>query len=423
MARQSNILVKEHQETEQFFNSGTALNRVLLEAPFYPRCSDNKTATLTRPRQYAIRLPYMQVNRTDMKSWLVFDLDHSNSLVWDDESLPAPNLIVRNRQSGHSHLYYAISSVCTSENARSKPIAFMNSIYKAFCLRLKADSNYSSGPVAKTPGHPWWSTTELHNNVYELRDLAAYVELEPSTRWSKGPRLDDISHSRHCIMFERLRFYAYSIVNSQRESGSFSSFVRQLEIYANDINSFKRFGFSQDLPLSSVRATVKSVSRWTWDKYRGCGSCNRGVMQLDADIPLVERQQLAATRTHSVRQSKTELTIKAVCRNLRLKGQPLTQVAIAVASKLTRQTVAKYKHIINEFNAPSDTAAKAKASTAPTNRCVKHAVNQVTAVLFGTFFEAGRNSPLKAYEYLHSFCTTTHISPDLYSCIKSKSIK
>ena len=224
-------------------------------------------------------------------------------------------------------------------------------------------------------------------------------------------------------MFERLRFYAYSIVNSQRESGSFSSFVRQLEIYANDINSFKRFGFSQDLPLSSVRATVKSVSRWTWDKYRGCGSCNRGVMQLDADIPLVERQQLAATRTHSVRQSKTELTIKAVCRNLRLKGQPLTQVAIAVASKLTRQTVAKYKHIINEFNAPSDTAAKAKASTASTNRCVKYAVSQVTAVLFGTFFEAGRNSPLTAYEYLRSFCITTHISPDLYSCIKSKSIK
>lgn len=81
---------------------------MLLEAPYLPRCSDDKTATRIRPREYAIRYPYMQVNRPGMVSWLIFDLDHSNALIWEDAGLPAPNLIVRNRKSGHSHLYYAI---------------------------------------------------------------------------------------------------------------------------------------------------------------------------------------------------------------------------------------------------------------------------------------------------------------------------
>lgn len=98
----------DNQTADRFFQSGTALNRVLTEAPYLPRCSDDKTATRVRPREYAIRYPYMQVNRPGFVSWLIFDLDHTKAMIWEDAGLPAPNLIVRNRQSGHSHLYYAI---------------------------------------------------------------------------------------------------------------------------------------------------------------------------------------------------------------------------------------------------------------------------------------------------------------------------
>ena len=166
---------RENQEG-RFFQSGTALNRVLTEAPYLPRCSDDKTATRVRPREYAIRYPYMQVNRPGFVSWLIFDLDHSKAMIWEDVGLPAPNLIVRNRQSGHSHLYYAISPVCTTEVARSKPIAYMKAIYEAFAARLDADTDFHSGPVAKTPGHPWWLTHELHAHVYELADLGKFKQ-------------------------------------------------------------------------------------------------------------------------------------------------------------------------------------------------------------------------------------------------------
>lgn len=64
---------------QSFFQEGTALNRVLQECPYLPRCSDDKTAARILPREYAVCYPYMQINREGMVSWLIFDLDHYNA--------------------------------------------------------------------------------------------------------------------------------------------------------------------------------------------------------------------------------------------------------------------------------------------------------------------------------------------------------
>lgn len=335
---------------QRYFKPGTALNRLFDEAPYLPRCSDNKTAAKVRPREYAIRYPYMQVNRPGMVSWLVFDLDHSNSLVWDDEGLPTPNIVVRNRKNGHAHLFYAIPPVCTSESARSKPIAYMKAVYEAMAARLGADPSYS-GPVAKTPGHPWWYTWEIHNAVYDLGELADYVDLAVKPLWSTGPKLDDVWHSRHCMLFEELRYYAYSIVNREREQGDYHSFCRLLDAYAHNHNNFRNRGFDMNLSISQVKATVKSVSRWTWDRYTGNTRCNRGVMRLDPSMPLQEKQKAAAKRTHESRHKATESRIRAAARILANKGEKLTQTAIAAVARLSRQTVAKYSAVIEEVTA------------------------------------------------------------------------
>lgn len=339
----------------RYFEEGTAFNRILIEAPYLARCSDNKTAALVRPREYAIRFPYMQINRQGMVSWLIFDLDHANSLKWDDAGLPPPNLIVRNRANGHSHLYYAIPTVCTTENGRDKPILFMKAVYTAFANLLDADPDYNSGPVAKTPGHPWWSTIELHNHIYDLGELADYVELNV-TPWKTGPNLEDLPHSRHCILFEQLRYYAYSVVNRERERGNLASFTRMLEAFAHNHNRFARAGFTQNLMLSSVRATVRSVARWTWTRYVGSTRCCRGSMELDKSLPLPERQSLSAKRTHQLRHKDTESKIRAACRGLQERGEALTMTAIAALAGVTRQTVANYGHILNEVSKPSTVA-------------------------------------------------------------------
>lgn len=390
----------------RFFVAHTALNRVFEEASYLARCSDNKTAMRMRPREHAIRYPYMQVNRLDRVSWLIFDLDHPNSLIWDDAGLPPPNLIVRNRHTGSCHLYYAIIPVCTSDSARDKPIRYMKAIYKAFVDRLKADPEYHGGPVAKTPGHPWWHTRELHSNVYELADLAECVELESITPWGKGPDLDAASHSRHCMLFENLRFFAYSIVNHEREHGSYEHFMQRLTAHAHNSNQFRSRGsFLDDLPMSSIRSTVRSVGRWTWSRYTGNSRCHRGVMELDKSTPLAERQKLSAKRTHAVRHQATESKIRAACRALRHQDKPLAIASIAALSGITRQTVAKYRHVINETRSnvvvalqPIPTSPNPAAKNTPgcrsqenTELCVKHGANQIPAG--GVWTPKGETAP------------------------------
>ncbi|MGN6094214.1 MAG: replication initiation protein [Luteibacter jiangsuensis] len=357
--------------------AGRPLARVLAEAPYLARCSDDKTAARVRPREYAIRYPYMQVNRPDMTAWLIFDLDHANAAAWLDADLPAPNLVVRNRQSGHSHLFYAIVPVCTSEQARAKPIQYMKAIYRAFADKLRADPQYGSGPVAKTPGHPWWATTEVHAKVYELGELAEYVDLEEPSPWSKGPDLDAVSHSRHCLLFEQLRYYAYSIVTAERETGSYEAFCRRLEAFAHNSNHFRDRGFAADLPWASLKATVKSVARWTWDRYQGSSRCHRGAMALDESLPLAERQRLAAARTHKLRQRDTESKIRRACRELASTGQRITQSAVASLAGLTRQTIARYKALLTDV-APADVVPLSGRST-NTPSSVTYGAHQVSA--------------------------------------------
>jgi hypothetical protein len=381
MTRFSTLTDAKYDGNERFFEDGTALSRILNEAPFFPRVSSNKTATLTRPRDLAVKFPYMQINRRDMVSWLIFDLDHANPSIWEDVGLPAPNLIVQNRKSRGAHLYYAIKPVCTSLAARKKPIDYMKSIYSAMATKLKADLDYHSGPVAKTPGHPWWVTRELHGHEYELNQLADYVELPLISSWAKNPNIDLVSHSRHCVMFEWLRHYAYSIVKLQQDEGTFEAFTKMLEAFAHNKNSFYGLGFCQNLSRSSLRATVKSVARWTWDRYTGCGRCHRGVMRLNPALPLEERKRLSALRTHEERRKATEAKIRATVRHLQREGAAVTQAAISRFSKLARQTVSNYKAIITDALKPAVIAIfRPRENLLLKPKAVNYGVHQVTAL-------------------------------------------
>ena len=403
MGHTSSLAPARAGSSQKYFHPGTALHRLLLEAPFLPRCSDDKTATRIRPVEYAIQYPYMQVNRAGRVSWLIFDLDHANAGIWEDAGLPAPNLIVRNRESGHSHVYYAIEPVCTTSKGRSKPIEYMRAVYAEMATRLKADPAYFSGPVAKTPGHPWWATTELHPHEYQLGKLADYIELPRHTPWSKGPGpgLEAAADSRHCTLFELLRHYAYSIVRRERAEGSFEHFVSVLEAFClNNNGRVTQMTNSArgELSWSSLKATVRSVSRWTWDRYTGKGDCHRGVMALDKSLSLAERQRLAAARTHALRQKATESKIRAACRQLRGASEALAQSAIARLAGVTRQTVASYKHVLAEGLLPAVAKLQVAAVTV-----VKFAVHQVSAA---------RSSRLRPSPQLDLFKAEGGFSPE-----------
>ncbi|WP_153634960.1 replication initiation protein [Marinobacter salsuginis] len=368
-------------ENEAFSKPGSSLRRVFDEAPYLCRCSDNKTAAYIKPRANAVNWPYMQVNRKNVVSWLVFDLDHANPMIWEDAALPPPNLIVRNPKTSSAHLYYAITPVLSGPGARQKPVDFMKAVYRSLAHKLRADLAYS-GPVAKTPGHPWWETTELHNFEYSLGELQPASELEYAPPWRGVPDLETVSHSRHCTLFEQVRFFAYAIVRQEREQGSERSFIRRVEQYARSKNRFSgRHYKSSKLRQSQVRATVKSITRWTWSKYYGAADCARGTMLLDRAMPLPEKQRLAAKYTHKERVKKTEKKIRTAVTNLESQGIPLTQKAVAEASGLSRQTVAKHKHLLAPTgrNVVDFPTAKQRLNAGKSN--VKNATYQIAASL------------------------------------------
>lgn len=181
-----------------------------------------------------------------------------------------------------------------------------------------------------------------------MDELADYVDLPTRSHWGNGPDLDSVSHSRHCYLFEKLRFYAYSIVNKERDEGCYEHFFRLVEAYAHNHNNFTKHGFSVDLSFSQVKATVRSVARWTWNNYTGNRRCHQGVMAMDSTLSLTERQRQAAKRTHEMRRQATESTIRAASKRLITDGNRLTQVALSKLTGLTRQTISTYKHILNE---------------------------------------------------------------------------
>lgn len=378
---------------ERYDAPTTALGRLMAEAAYYPRVSDDKTAARSRPTEYAIRWPYMQVNRRDFVSWLVFDCDHGDIFRWENASLPPPNLIVSSTKDGRVssfHLFYAIVPVCTSANARSHPIRYMKAIYAEMKRLLNADQDYYGGPVSKTPGHPWWHTTELHPHEYSLGELNEYFELpRESPQFGNGPELMALTHSRSLTLFEQLRFFAYSVVNIEREKGSFESFSRRLEDYANEINDFERRRFRDpktgalkgNLALSALRSTIKSVARWTWDHYKGDRRCNRGVMRLDQALPLQERQSRSAERTHSERQKKTEEKVRAACALLLTASEVITQVAIARIAGISRQTVATYQRTINEYLHPALVDAQSREQAVARAPDVKFGTHQIATPL------------------------------------------
>ena len=368
----------EQQPLHSNARPGSALDRFFQLAPYFPRCSSTNDAGLSRPRELAFRYPYMQVNRTDMVSWLVFDLDdHASGYSWEDANLPPPNLIVRNRNKpGSAHWYYAIVPVNTGPNGRDRPVSYMRAVYNAMKQAIEpADPSYGGGPVAKTPGHPFWETTEVHADVYDLGELADYVDVNPGAPWKpRGDRYDDCdaADSRHVWLFHYLRFRAYRTVEAFRDRRDYQAFHNSLLRDGLGANNFTERGWAKgNLTSAQVRATVKSVSRWTWDHYTGSGRCARGVMQLDDSLPLSVRQTMAARRTHAERQSKSQQRVEVACHRLLESGVELSFAAIARESGLSRQTVAKHRQRIRVLSASSEKPTDAHSSRSLTTDAEK----------------------------------------------------
>jgi hypothetical protein len=207
----------------------------------------------------AIKRAIIQYNWKHSLSWLVYDLDTPTAAwEWEDKPVPPPNLIALNRDNGHGHLFYGLSSpVHNYDGASQKALRYMGAIDVALTYALGADPGYSK-LLSKNPTHSRWLTLVIRGELYDLDELAGWIDL--SKYQDKRKRLPAVGLGRNSTLFETLRVWTY---RARREPFlSEEVFFEAVRNRALQINA----SFPTPLTHSEVRSTAKSVARWTWRK-------------------------------------------------------------------------------------------------------------------------------------------------------------
>lgn len=229
--------------------------------PLRPYCTNNlKHGLAIRPRQTAVKKPYIEINPPALVSWLVFDIDRDNAaFAWQDVfGLKAPHLAIINQSTGHAHLWYKLSvPVCRSEAGHLKPLEYLAAIQRTYTSLLGADPGFA-GLISKNPLHPAHGLIIFRplSKPYALAELAANVDLLPK------PRKSEVVHGlgRNCTVFEEARNWAYVAIRSFWRPGGLPAWKEAVMAQSDAINEV----FAQPLPVSEIRSISESIAGWTW---------------------------------------------------------------------------------------------------------------------------------------------------------------
>ena len=317
-------------------------------APAKPYSSDDlEYGIKIRKKLNAFTRRYIQPDHL-IRRWLIFDLDHTSPFFWDDWDwhIPAPNFITRNKNDPRCHIVYGISPVCVSEAAKLKPMQFLAAIQTAYTERLRADQSFTH-LITKNPLSGYFRTEHIHDRIYDLAELADYVDLE-QRHWTRKRASNDEQYgvSRNVALFHRLRYWAYDNVTYHREQQTpYQAWMNEVLARAETLNTF-----AQPLPYGEIKATAKSVGKWVWGKYwpePGKKTVRRGAMapafeKSELPLDLRAKQRLSARYANDQRKLKTEQAIIDAIGTLTAQGKRVTKAAVSRLTGVSREAVSRY---------------------------------------------------------------------------------
>lgn len=307
--------------------------------PRKPYCSNDLGFGLKiLPAQAALEKRYIQYNPPAMINWLAFDIDRPHQGFDPDwQNLAPPNIIVINPKNKHSHYLYGIAAgVSTTSASREAPRRLLNAIDEAYRHALQADRDFKQ-LICKNPLHKHWMVELLREDLYDLNELAEYVDLEAADkRIRKTPKKHRQGVGRNCSLFDSLRTWAYTWVEEYRGGGS-----RGLEAWeaavlakAEKLNTFK-----EPLRFSEVKATARSVARWTFKSYDGkLTESSLASAGMTPEIFSMVQSNLGKLGNTKRWGDNTAKKVEAKV----LRAQGLRQVEIAELLEVTQKTVSKW---------------------------------------------------------------------------------
>lgn len=280
-------------------------------------------------KEIALKRPYIQPNPPHLCAWLIFDCDHPNQHIFKDAGLPAPNWIAATPETGRFHAAYAIESVYTTINARSKPLAYLAAIQRVYTKLWDADEGYTN-LITKNPLHVRWDVWFIHEHVYSLGELADYVDLKEPRKVQRS-----FGFGRNVDLFNRTRKWAYKNVHA---SETHVDFEAELLAKAEAIND----EFESPLGYNEVKSVAKSVTKYVWKRRDYYAARNERKMGLNESLPLETKQSLGAIYTASVKAKGSQAKVKAAKAMLISRGEKATQKAVAAATGLGIATVKRH---------------------------------------------------------------------------------
>jgi hypothetical protein len=297
------------------------------------------------------------------------DLGAESFHKFEDVGTAIPNLIVQNPENLNCHYLYLLKNpVWTKNTGKQAPQAYLNAVKIAMTRQLSADPRYT-GLICKNPLNSHWRTSELHSRPYSLDDLGKYLDLSLSSierdraKAEKG-LVNAVINGRNDRLFTVLRLFAYEriaayngLLGSIGSSKAFAMWQNAIDKEATRINA----DFANILPLSEVKSTAKSVTKWVWEHYEAGEKVQRGKMgfgetrhNFNFTAPMLpeeerkRRQSLSAELTNKHRKENTELKIKQAIERLKANGEKVTKSAVAKLTGLERARISQnYKHLFD----------------------------------------------------------------------------
>lgn len=317
------------------FSAETAA-RLYENLPDKPYCSNDLSYGLKiRSKKTAFsRYAYLQLNRYYATAYLIFDVDRAGAaFAWEDADVLVPTFIVINLENLHAHLVYELyTPVLLWENARQKPIQWLNAIRRAYTEALSADAGYN-GLICKNPNHDRWSILDFGGR-YELVELSESVGVQQRHFTPPlGFREDFASEGRNNFLFEMGRFYAYRKVH---ECQNLKALYHAVFAHIENVNFTE---FADPLKWNDLRHLAKSMSKWTWNHR---ATISVGYQRKTTDEELREIRSANAHHTNEIRKAATEARIKKAVDIFLREGRKITKSAIAREAGVSRQAINRY---------------------------------------------------------------------------------
>jgi hypothetical protein len=201
--------------------------------------------------------------------------------------------------------------VYTQPEAHLGPIRFAAAVDVALTVVLGADPGYA-GLLCKNPLHPSWWTTVWQEAPYDLEWLADSLDMEPYR--DKRRHLPDIGLGRNCTLFEVTRRFAYRHRRACSERELFTAIYG----YAGKYNESR---FQYPLPVSEVKATARSVTKWVIRRMSDEGFldwCHRRARYGNKKSQEVRTAQAEerADQIRAYKQEHPELSNRAIAKEL-----------------------------------------------------------------------------------------------------------